>query len=162
MGRATDAILVYGYDLGGSDSGWNIRCLREYGQLPPLDWYDEDDEDDFATAAHKRLLRVLGGFTEAWTPDARKNGYWERRREAEKQVGVKVETYCSSSVPAYALAAHSTTVHRGDIEYIDAQDLLQRPPAHDWDSRLAAALDALGLAPVHKRPRWFLVSYGDL
>ncbi|WP_406321774.1 hypothetical protein [Streptomyces sp. NBC_00519] len=159
MGLATDAILVYGYDLGSPDSGWKVHGVGEYGELPPLDWYDEVD-DDFVTSVQTRLMAEVGRFTEERAPDARENGYFDRKRAAEKQVGVKVETYCSHSAPMYV--THTTTVHRGEVEYLDPDDLLTRPSTEDWDSRLTVALDALGLVPVEERPRWFLVSSSDL
>ncbi|MEH0579035.1 hypothetical protein QBA54_32200 [Streptomyces sp. B21-108] len=165
MGAATDAILVYGYDLGGADEGWKVQEVDEYGYLLPTSWHeptDDEDGDDIGTAVEKQLLATVGEFTETWTRGARETGYWERRREAQKRIGVTLETYCSHSVPAYALAAHATTVHRGDVEYIDPQDLLWKPPTEKWDARLARALEALGLTPVQERPRWFLVSYGEL
>ncbi|MER6559777.1 hypothetical protein ABT300_18985 [Streptomyces sp. NPDC001027] len=165
MGQATDAILVYGYDLGGPDEGWKVHGLGKYGELPPLDWYDEDadeDDNDFVSAVESRMLAVVAGFTEQCEPDARENGYYDRKTAAEKRIGVVTEMYCSHSSPMYALAAHSTTVHRGHIEYLDPDDMLSRPATQDWDSRLVVALDALGLTPLEQRPRWFLVSYGDL
>ncbi|WP_405961200.1 hypothetical protein OG235_36670 [Streptomyces sp. NBC_00024] len=166
MGRSSNAVLVYGYDLGGPDE-WKLRSLGQYGELPSLDWYDDEDDDgddslDFATAAQDRLRAAVAGFTEEWTPDARETGYYDRRRAAEQSVGVKVETYCSHSAPMFALAAHVTTVHRGHVDYIDPQDLLDRPSTEDWDSRLIVAVEALDLVPVQEHPRWFLVSYGDL
>lgn len=162
MGQSTDAILVYGYDLGGADEGWKVKGLGKYGELPPLDWYDEDQDDDFPAAVEKRLMAAVAGFTEQWAPGAGENGYFDRKAQAEKKVGVKLKTYCSLSVPAYALAAHATTVARGEVEYIDPQDMLWRPPSEDWDSRLVVALDALDLAPVQERPRWFLVSHAEM
>lgn len=112
MGQATDAILAYGYDLGGD--GWKLEGLGEYGELPPLSWWDDDE--DFATAAERRLLAEIAGFTETWEDDH--EGYYERQRVAKARLGLKVETYCSESCPMYVLAAYVTTVARGEIETI--------------------------------------------
>lgn len=161
MGRATDAVLLYGYDLGGRDD-WRLRGLGQYGEMPSLDWFDEDDDTvDFARAAEERLLETVSGFHEAPTPEAWQDGYADRRKAAQRLVGVKVETYRSDAAPAYALAAHATVVHRGDVETIDPVDLAERPLLMNWDPRLAAALDALGLEPVQQAPAWLLVSYAD-
>lgn len=53
MGQATDAILAYGYDLGGD--GWKLEGLGEYGELPPLDWWDGEDDVTEAVRALSRL-----------------------------------------------------------------------------------------------------------
>jgi hypothetical protein len=171
MGRATDALLIYGYDLGSDDAegGWKVQQVNEYGYLLPTSWYDpddegdEDDEDgnDFATAADAHLVKIAGGFTETFTAGADEGGFWDRRKQAQDRVGVSVATYCSDGAPMYALAAHVTRVARGEVELIDPLDLAARPAAEDWDSRLVVALDALELVPVQKTPRWFLVSFGD-
>ncbi|MFH8751065.1 hypothetical protein ACH4GK_32010 [Streptomyces rimosus] len=66
MGQSTDAMLVYGYHLGGGDSGWELEGLGEYGELPDLPWYGP--EGDFQAAAERHLLATLAGFTETWEP----------------------------------------------------------------------------------------------
>lgn len=48
MGMSTDALLVYGYHLGGDDAGWLVHGAGEYGELPPLDWYDAEAHDGVA------------------------------------------------------------------------------------------------------------------
>ncbi|CAL9610122.1 hypothetical protein SUDANB1_05608 [Streptomyces sp. enrichment culture] len=173
MGRSTDAILAYGYDLGGPDE-WRLKDLGKWGQLPELEWLkatgdddqdepdtdDEYDEEDFHGRAEEHLLRTVGGFTEEWTEGAGATGYFDRRNAAEKRVGVQIRDYCSDGSPSYLLAAHTIRVARGDIEHIDPADLLHRPATEDWDSRLVVALDALGIAPAQETPRWLLVSYG--
>jgi len=35
MGISTDAILAYGYNLGGGDEEWDVREVDEYGGLIP-------------------------------------------------------------------------------------------------------------------------------
>lgn len=153
MGQATDAILAYGYDLGGD--GWKLQGLGEYGELPPLPWWD--DEDDFATAAERHLLAEVVSFTETWQPGA--DGYFERERQAKARLGITVETYCSESCPMYLLAAHVTTVKRGDIEAVDPLDLAEKPVLMNWEKSLRRALAALGIAPTQERAQWLLCSY---
>ena len=65
MGQSTNGILAYGYDLGGEE-GWKLQGLGEYDELPALDWYDPDNEegDDLQSAAERRLLVEIAGFTE--------------------------------------------------------------------------------------------------
>lgn len=153
MGQSTNAILAYGYDLGGSDE-WKIREVGEYGEFPERAWHAGDNvvED-----AERHLLSEIAGFTEVW---GRGNeGYLGRLCEAEARLGVTFETYCSDGYPMYLLAAHVTTVHRGDVEAVDPVDLAQRPAAEGWDAKLRAAVAALGITPVQPEPRWLLCSY---
>ncbi|MEU5608421.1 hypothetical protein AB0H03_06635 [Streptomyces sparsogenes] len=158
MGRSTNAVLAYGYDLGGSDE-WKIRESGEYGELPNLAWYDPENEDgdDFLEAAERRLLAEIAGFTETWSGE--NEGYFEREREAKDRLGVKFDIYCSGEYPMYLLAAHVTTVWRGDIQVIDPARLAADPAEHGWDDKLQAALTALGITPTQDRARWLLCSY---
>ncbi|MFF5655256.1 hypothetical protein [[Kitasatospora] papulosa] len=166
MGRATDALLVYGHDLGGNDE-WKVKELDKYGGLLETSWYspvdDEADEDesDFATCATQHLIREIAGFREKYLETLDTASYWDRLRDAEQRVGVRIASYCSDGAPSYMLAAHVTRIARGDIEEIDPVDLVERPALMGWDKQLAAALDALGLTPLQKTPRWLLASYGS-
>lgn len=156
MGQSTNAMLVYGYHLGGGD-GWELQGLGEYGELPALDWYDPEDAegDDFQSAAERKLLAEIAGFTERWSPDV--DGYWDREREAKARVGVEFDTHCSGEYPMFLLATKVITVYRGSVKEIDpATDLAVEP---DWDTKLRAALDALGINPTQEQACWTLCSY---
>lgn len=156
MGTSTNAVLAYGYNLGGADAGWAFREVGEYGEAA-LDWYDPEAEDDegFASAAAARLLASVG-FTEKWgdNPDG---NYFERERAAAKSLGVELESYCHGEYPMYVLAAKVITVYRGGAEILDPAELAKIPP--EWNERLAAAVTALGITPTQERPAWVLVSY---
>ncbi|MFC9465187.1 hypothetical protein [Streptomyces coelicoflavus] len=157
MGQSTDALLVYGYHLGGGD-GWELEGLGEYGELPALPWYDSEDEgDDFQGAAERRLLAQLAGFTEVWQPGS--DGYFDREREAKAALGVELETHCSGSYPMYLLIAKGITAYRGEVEPIDFAALAAEVEEKGADSKLRAALDALGITPKQPRPGWLLCSY---
>lgn len=158
MGQSTNAVLVYGYNLGGGEIDWLVEEANgEYGELH-LDWFNEDDEsgeNDFIEAAEKRLL-AAAGFTET---DWRADGYFARKREAEKGLGVEFESYCSGDYPIYTLAAHVITVHRGDCKQLSLDELARLPRENGWDDKLAGALRTLGLTPKQAEPAWLLVSY---
>jgi hypothetical protein len=153
MGQSTNGILLYGYNLAGGDSEWQVREVGEYGELQ-LDWYDNtsDEADDFETQAEKRLLASVG-FTEKWAPGV--EGYWDREREAKARLGVEFESYCSGEYPMYALAAKGSvqTAHRGDC---DPVDFTVQP---DWDDKLRAALEVLGMTPTQDKAKWLLCSW---
>lgn len=153
MGVSTNAILLYGYNLGGCEGEWKVRETDEYGALV-LDWYDWDHEDGFIGQAENRLL-AASGFTET---DWRADGYFDRRREAENALGVEFGFYCSDNCPMYALATHMTTVSRGNIEQIDPDAMIRGPVEHGWDAKLRNALTVLGLTPTQEQAAWLLCS----
>ncbi len=160
MGRSSDAILAYGYDLGGGDEEWKIHQTDEYGSIRPdqFTWYDEDDEDgsvEFIEQAENRLL-VASGFTETdWEVD----GYFARKREAKERLGVKFRTYCSGEDSMYVLAAKVITVSWGDSELLDLPALMSEPAENGWDEKLRAAIEVLGITPKQEQPGWVLCSY---
>lgn len=155
MSTSTDGILAYGYDLGGSE-GWKLQGCGEYGELPELPWFNEESDDDFQSAAERRLLAELADFTETdWQVD----GYFARERDAKAQLGVKVDTYCSGEYPEFLLATKVITVHRGDVKHIDMTELAAAPEANGWDDKLQAALAALGITPTQENAKWLLASY---
>lgn len=156
MGQSTNAMLVYGYHLGSDDSGWLVEGVGEYGELPPLDWHDgESDDADFQGDAELRLLASVG-FTES---DWRADGYHDRERAARTSLGVELESHCSGGYPMYLLIAKGITVYRGSVEEIDFAALQAEIQQADADTKLRAALDALGLQPTQAEPRWLLCSY---
>jgi hypothetical protein len=154
MGTSTDAVLAYGYDLCGEP--WKIREIGEYDE-PVLDWYDEEDDSDFAAQAERRLLASIG-FTETWETSTG-DGYFKREEEAKARLGVTFETYCKDDYPLFILAAHVITVSRGDSEILDLPALMNAPVEHGWDDNLRAACEALGITPTQETPAWVLVSY---
>ncbi len=100
------------------------------------DWWDPEAEDeegdpiDFHTAADER---IPGGL------------------------GVEIVDHCSDRVPHYILAAHTITAARGYPKTVDPAALLALQ--EDADTRLAHALEVLGLKPEQESPAWLLASY---
>jgi hypothetical protein len=153
MGSSADGILAYGFNLGGDESGWEVREANEFGGLE-LDWFDpdEDDGDAFTDAAKERLL-AAAGFTET---DWAAAGYFDREREAELRVGVTFEHH---GYEDYILAARRFTVGQGDTKTIDPAALASN--LADADTKLTAALATLGITPKQEKPAWLLcASYG--
>lgn len=157
MGQSTNGMLVYGYNFGGLD-GWEIEEAGEYGEWQP-EWLnsdsDEDEDDDVIEAAGKVLLASVGFAETDWQAD----GYYDRKRAAEARLGVEFDSYCSGDYPMWVLAADVTTVYRGDVKVIDFAALEQAREDGDWDAKLAAAVQALGVTPKQDGPKWLLVSY---
>lgn len=161
MGMSAYGIVAYGYDLGGDESRWRVREAGEYGELPDLDWYDPegDDDGDFESAAHRHLRAEIAGFTEQWMPGS--DGYFDRVRAADARVAVRVESYGHHDFPQFLLVTTVIRVHWGETKELDFAALAAEPDAHGWDVTLSTALRALGLTPTQEQPRWLLCSsYG--
>lgn len=153
MGVSTDGILAYGYDLG--ESGEQHFVGFDEDDAPAWLKEDPDDEDtdlkDFGDAAERRLLDA-SGFTETWETRIG-DGYHKRETEAQKALGVQIETHCSGDYPMYLLAAKVITASRGTAEAVD----LTLPD--NAAERLAWAVETLGLDVGDQKPRWLLASY---
>ncbi|HEY9371875.1 hypothetical protein [Streptomyces sp.] len=158
MGQSTNGMLAYGYDLGGEE-GWKLQEAGEYGELPELPWFDEENEDGdgFQESAERRLLAEIAGFTETWSSG--NEGYSDRKREAKAQVGVEFDTHCSGDYPMYLIATKVITVYRGSVKDIDMAALAVEPEMNGWDEKLRIALQALGITPTQEKARWLLCSY---
>lgn len=153
MGQSTNAVLAYGYDLGGDEGGWKIAEAGEYGEWEPH-WAADEDDDPMAAAG--KLLLASVDFAET---DWRADGYRARKQAAEARLGVELESYCSGDYPMWLLAAHTITVYRGDCKEIDFAALEKARADGDWDAKLTHALTTLGVTPKQERPGWLLVSY---
>lgn len=151
MGVSTDAILAYGYNLGGCDE-WLVEEQDEDGLLA-LDWFTDDDDESFVDAAIVRLMEA-SGFVETDGLDS-----YRARIEAEKNLGVEFVRYCHIDYSGLILAAREIRVYRGDVKVIDPVALSRDPVEGGWDAKLNAALATLGLTPKQERPGWLLCSY---
>jgi hypothetical protein len=153
MGSDPVAHLGYGYDLGGPE-GWHVAGLDEYGGLQ-LDWLGEDD--DFTEAAETRLL-VASGFTETdWQAD----GYFDRKRAAEKALGVEFSRsgtweYCGEILVA---SGSTSSVEWSETMPLDLDALRYEPHLPLWNEKLTAALSALGLTPTQDGPKWLVYPF---
>lgn len=157
MGQSTNGMLVYGYNLGDPDGGWEIEEADQDGMWAPA-WASKDDEgycEDVIDDAGPLLLASVG-FTET---DYSVDGYFDRKQEAEARLGVEFDSYCSGDYPMWVLAAHVTTAYRGDCKEIDFAALEKARTEGDWDAKLAHAIHVLGITPKQATPGWLLVSY---
>ncbi|ATY17139.1 hypothetical protein CU254_41930 (plasmid) [Amycolatopsis sp. AA4] len=162
MGDTASATLAYGYDLGGGEDGWKVEQAEDYEQ-PKVPWYDpetedEDEDEDIIEAAERRLLATLGGFTET---DRHADGYRDRKKAAEKSLGVEFVMHGDRYSTCYALATTTIDVQAGDATPVNPAELSDPADLTRRDRRLADALGALGLTPLEDRPRWLLLAYGS-
>ncbi len=151
MGTSTNAILAYGYDLGGGEDEWKVREVDEDGLLD-LPWYSDEDMDIMDAATD--VLRTAAGWVDG---DYGAPGYFEQRQAIDDQVGVEIKDYCSGDYPMYLLSAKTITVRRGDAKLLDLAGL--QAETDTYDERLRAACEVLGITPTQEKPAWILVSY---
>lgn len=156
MGVSTDGILAYGLNLGGADV-WELEGLGEYGEWQP-EWavFDEDEYEDMAEAIERRLLAEIVGFTET---DWQVEGFFARKEEAEKRLGLELRAHCSGEYTMYILSACSIRASRGYAEPVDLAALEEQRVTEEWDAKLNRAVEALGIVPKQAKPMWLLASY---
>jgi hypothetical protein len=160
MSTSTNAMLMYGYNLGSEEQGWEIQELDQYGGIDysRVEWlaHDEEAEElDFREMIDERLLASVG-FTET---DWKVDGYYDRQRAARARLGVTLEDHCSGDYPMWVLSACTITARRGWVETVSFADLAQRVVDEAMGDKLAAAIKALGMTPKQERPAWLLCSY---
>lgn len=155
MGTTIKAELSYGYRLQGDDGQWLVREVHpddsELWGLN-LDWFDED-EDSFDEAAGRRLLASIG-FTET---DYTVDGYFDRQRAAEAQLGVALER-TGWEANDLLLVTKQIGAYLGEAEEIDPA-VLAAEAGGDGNERLRSALAVLGLTPLQEQPAWLLTAY---
>jgi hypothetical protein len=150
MGRSLDAILAYGYDLGGSESGWLFNKLEEEYTSPKLDWFDFDKDSDFIAACEKRLFASVGFDDSSYSIP----GYGERRKVAETRLGVEF-VYYGYEYGGSILSASKTNTYYG-VKLLDLASLVADALVGDWDEKLANACRVLGVTPNQEKPGWLL------
>lgn len=159
MGESSTGILAYGYYLGGEEDGWKIKNLGKYGEWLPSwlerDEIDDPDDIDIIDECEKRLLVVLGEFTET---DWRAEGYYERKRAAEARSGVEIQFCSHHDYPGYILGAGGESVGDYGLMAVDLPGLADRKIKEGWDDRLRRACEALGIEPEQEQPQWLLGS----
>src|SRR5574341_25317 len=109
MGMNSQAHLVYGYDLGGEDKGWNFT-KRETKHLHWMDTADDDDENDFPLQLMEVLLRDAGWIETDWRTDAT---YFKRKAELKNSLGVDVACCGSYDFSSYLLHTKKFSVEWG-------------------------------------------------
>lgn len=144
MSTDVDALLVYGYDLGGPGR-WNLRGV-DRDQAPNFSWWNPVTGED-------------GGFMEA-TAEALQN---YRRTNLDAIVGGLSVVWYGSEVKwtgfdvGYMLAATHYSSYFSHALPISPEAIVQ----HDrdkWDRQLEQALTILDIHPLQQEPRWLLAA----
>lgn len=158
MGSSPSGKLMYGYNLMGTDGEFSIKNVTADG-VPDVPWWssddDNEDDDDIAGVMHNILLAAIGFDENDW----RVPGFWERKRAAETQLGLKLEYNGSHDFSGTLLVAWSVSVGWGEVLAIDWELLDQQRQREDWDKRLGWGVKTLGLVPLQTRPQWLLATF---
>lgn len=171
MSSSAKAHLVYGFDLGSAEFGWQFKeavATDSYGSVEIVlpwftlgvedsdEWVDNNNrEDEFPSLANARLLKAFG-FDEAVSrnlPD-----YYDLKQAALADLGVRVDSYNHIDFPRYALIA-TASESRADTGDVTQVAFPSAVVLHNWDRRLDLALKHLGLTPKERHPGWLLYPY---
>lgn len=129
MGMSTDAILIYGYNLGGAGE-WELKSgVDEYGEIT-LPWVTQEKLDD-------------DGFEQCVADELKKHGI----------TGVTVESHCSVDYPMYVIGVNAVRAYRGYPK------IITRPTVTPAEAEeLSRALHVLGLEPQQETAALLLCS----
>lgn len=164
MGMSSRAHLVYGFDLGSEEFGWQVKEAKtdEYGgQELILPWFVygsedddvEDSEDGFDTLANEVLLKWSGYVDQPGT-----EGNYPRRKAAEEALDLKVDSFNHLEYPRYALFIASASIKAGMGE-VGKVPFPKSTQMLTWDRKLNIALRALGITPNEQCAHWLLYPY---
>lgn len=145
MGVSTDALLAYGFDVGGPED-WRVREADGDPNWTPA-WCDNDEDAGGDVEEAASILDTLC-LARRWPT-------------VLGESAVRLETHGHPDYPGYLLVAHVMTAYRGTAQVIDRSELERLRVVEDWDGRLNAACKTLGITPVQERPAWLLASYWD-
>ncbi|MFI6986068.1 hypothetical protein ACIBSV_46950 [Embleya sp. NPDC050154] len=163
MGSHADAVLAYGYNLGGGEK-WEVAEADDDNGLV-LPWFSdyegdgENGNEGFEEAATARLLASID-FADR-RPDEDYGTFRDRLNAAMARLGVRITSCYCYEFPTYLLTAEVFEADSGNVQALDLPDLARRPETGGWDEKLRAALTVLGLTPTRRQPNWLLTAtYG--
>lgn len=145
MGTTTDAIIAFGFDLGGAEEGFEAP------------WYDAEEkwEGDW-----EEWYADIAGIKRPEHPYESDDKDWKRytaeKDKLLKNTKVTIDGHCSSEFPMYALVigASITRASRGYPEKLKPLDKTTDP---SWESSIKDFCKLTGLP--FKKPSWLLYSY---
>lgn len=157
MGMSTDALLVYGFDLGSDEiDGWKFREVDSYGD-PRFPWYGPNSVDDFVEVLEMKLLTTIG-----FDPDIDNHPSWDAyhaaKKAAQKTLGVEVVRYGHIEYSGWILAAYEHSVHESRTWLISPTELLEKPIDEQWNIKLSNAIEGIGMSFDDMPPGWLLTA----
>jgi hypothetical protein len=82
----------------------------------------------------------------------------EKRLKAAGLTGVHIMRHCSHAYPMYLLTATAHRAWRGGPRIVNPASMAYEPPERDWDGKLRAGMELLGLTSEQPEPGWILCS----
>ncbi|MEU6719772.1 hypothetical protein ABZ897_50670 [Nonomuraea sp. NPDC046802] len=139
-----EAILAFGYDLGANGTR-KLQEADQFGRLPGIAWYDADTEHPTEDA--EPYLLTAAGVEYSSGSDLVKL--------LKDHLGVWFVSYGWVDEPKYLLAACTLKCDWDDeAQPIDLAKLDEQVVQHELDTKLANALELLGVTPTQQRPAW--------
>jgi hypothetical protein len=160
VGNVVEALLVYGFDLGGIESvhGWRFKEVDDNG-FAKLPWYTEEEQEseitDFNDYANAFIAEELGRFSKLGDIPEK-----DRLEVALKRAGVRV-VYAGFEYERSVLVAHELSTTPGFDVHVNFRDLSRLQVEDAWSSKLAVALKMMGITPLDPLPRWTLMARYD-
>lgn len=159
MGTTPSGILAYGYALGNTEEGWDVREAQGESDLWVPHWIEQEPEDmddadrlDQIDQLEWQLIKDTGLVDREYPPTGASEEEWathrDLRKQAKKQVGVELIFHGYDSSLQYALAAFHVEAEWGSVEVIDFATLSARRTAERWDEKLQHACQVLRITPV--------------
>ena len=139
MGMSVKGQLSYGFDVGFAEEQFGF-----YDDPAAPEWVHQDDP----IGAAEQLLLDSIGFTETWAEG--NIGYFSRRKDAERELGVTFELFGYGDYAGYLLVAEHRQSEQGVP--LDINPVTLTVP-DGTDDRLLRAAAMLG---IERHPRWIL------
>lgn len=162
MGVSTDAILFWGY------------CWTDEDRLP---WMTDDDDESVDNTSdggqddpEERYAVACGvprptvefpenehdNSAKAKAARAEYLEFWDKRDNVYKRAGCKLVYHCSDECTMHGVAITASVLEasRGNPEQVKS---LETYP--EWEQKLAAFCDKMGINVKKQKPKWWLVSY---
>lgn len=152
MTVSTDAMLIYGFDLGDpedwEESKWRVHTPEELDQLSDH-WDEVDDDQDIHYDFAYNWISIYRLRTGTLTSE----NAW-----SEEDLPVVLVSHCSGSHPMYAVAAKASvlTAGRGNPQEVDVLEHFDSDKEMSYRERIWEFCEVMGIEFEH--PKWLLMS----
>jgi hypothetical protein len=171
MGRNLSTGIVFGFDIGGHEDGWNFEENTDSFSLDD-DWYawwpswmereEGEEPEDPVTQIIEKMLKEVGGWvdSEDWlsADPAVFKAYYERKKAAEAKLGITEDMYGTDGWSGWVIGFQLT--EGSYISEVDP-DAFEGLDFHRMTQQLLHAFEVTGLTPKDQpQPRLLsLASY---
>lgn len=146
MGSPVVATLAYGFDLGNSEKFLALERDKYGGPAPS--WYD-DEGPEFVVQLYDALYAAIPGAPAEDNAD-------KREAAAEEHFGVQVDFCGTDSFQGWVLIAVGSRQEACNADVLTLNLFQLQEPPGEWNDRLHAAVEALGITPTATWPAWLV------